>query len=147
MGRRVRLVDVDGPAEVGQLDDVVDQHDVFWLEVAMDHTMLVQVHEGFHCLGNVVAGLNLGEVPLLPELVEERAFPQFHHQEEAAAFPVVLVKLQTVLVAQERLDLHLPGQPLGQLGRHLRERYLFDCAHKACGKVLGLVDVAEATLS
>ena len=73
MRRWVLLADIDGPAEIGQFDHVIDEDDVLGLEVAVDDSIFVEMHQGFYGLGYVVTGLDLWKVSFLPESVEKGA--------------------------------------------------------------------------
>lgn len=68
------------PAEVGQLRDSIDDDDVLWLEIPMDHAVLVQVHESLNYLPQVVGGLGLIEVLFLAKYIKERSLAILEHQ-------------------------------------------------------------------
>lgn len=55
--------------------------------------MGVQIDQSLDSLVDVVGGLDLGEVLLLPQSVEQRAFAKLNHQVEVVAFFVVFVQL------------------------------------------------------
>ena len=76
----VGLPCVDGPTEIGQFHNVVDEHDVLGFEVTVDYSPLVEMQQSVDGLPDVVGGLSLGEKSFLAEDIEQRGLPNFQDQ-------------------------------------------------------------------
>ena len=78
----------------------------------MDDSIFVQMHQSLDCLSDVVGGLPLSEESLLPEDIEERGLPDFQDQKNVLILFIKFIKLEAVLVFQEKLDFDFCDQSL-----------------------------------
>lgn len=67
----VRFAGVNRPAEIGQFHNIVDEHDVLWLKITMNHSILMKVHKCTYGLFDIVGGFPFGEEPFLPQDIEQ----------------------------------------------------------------------------
>ena len=65
-------VDVDGPAESSQFDDIVDEDDVLGFQVAVDDAVGVKVDQCFYGLLDVAGRLGLTEILFGSESIPQR---------------------------------------------------------------------------
>ena len=125
----LRFASVDRPPEIGQFNRVIDKHNILWLEISMDDSMLVEVHQSFDGLSDIVGGFAFGEESFFAENIEKGGFSNFQYQQNILILFVEFIELQAVLVFQEKLDFYLGDQSLDQLGCHLLQTYLLYCVN------------------
>ena len=63
---------MDGPAEIGQFDNIVDEDDILGFQVAVDDAVGMEVDQCFYGLLNVTGRLGLAEILFGSESIPQR---------------------------------------------------------------------------
>lgn len=124
---RMNLRKLSNRAEVSQLGLALSvDEDVFWLDVAMDHLVLMQKPEALHYFIEQSEKLGVAEFSeVFEEFEQVSLLCVFEQNEESAILDFVIKKPDDVLVAQLLMHFDFPQLASEVLNRHHLQHELF----------------------